>query len=253
MLEVRKLSKTYVSGSFQKQEIRALDNVSFRLEKGKTLGIMGKSGCGKTTLSRIIAGLLLPDCGEIFLNEQNILELKGRNKKEICKKIQIIFQNPTSALDPSKKIRSSLREPMIVQNLKLSKAEQMNKIEHALEITGLSGQLLDRYPHEVSGGEAQRLVICRSLLLDPEILILDEPTSMLDVSIQASVMTLLKKLQERYDLSYLLISHDLDILTWSCDQIAVMNAGKIIEYGLTEEIIHTPQTAYTKELIQAFF
>lgn len=252
MLEVKNLSKTFVRGSFRKNEVQALHGVSFYLNAGETQGIMGKSGCGKTTLSRIIAGLLLPDSGEVLLDGQSILSLKGEERKKICRKIQIVFQNPTSALDPTKRILTSLREPMVVHRMCLSKGEQMDKIAYYLKLTGVSTRLLERYPHEISGGEAQRLVICRSLLLEPQILILDEPTSMLDVSVQASVMTLLKELQEKLSISYLFITHDLDILAWLSNRIAVMKDGAFLEVGTSEQVLHTPRTKYTEEIIMAF-
>ncbi|MDY3918159.1 MAG: ABC transporter ATP-binding protein [Candidatus Limivivens sp.] len=252
MLEVQNLNKTFVSGTFHKKEVHALREVSFLLKDGETLGILGKSGCGKTTLSRIIAGLLVPDSGEVRLDGKSILPLRGKERKQVCQRIQIVFQHPTSALDPSRKIVASLREPLIVQNICPSKEEQLKKIEQLMELTGLPSQLLGRYPHEISGGEAQRLVICRSLLLNPQVLILDEPTSMLDVSIQASIMTLLRELQEKLSISYLFISHDLDLLAWLSDQIAVMKDGAFLEYGPSDQILHAPRAPYTQELIRAF-
>ena len=163
----------------------------------------------------------------------------------------MVFQHPGSALDPSKKIQYSLMEPMEIQKL-FSEEERRERIEKLLKLTGISPNLLKRYPHEISGGEAQRLVICRSLVLEPQILILDEPTSMLDVSVQASILNLLKELQKELDLSYLFISHDLDVLSWFSDDIAVMKQGEFLEIGKKDSVLLRPQKEYTKQLIQAF-
>ena len=184
-----------------------MKDVSFTVQDGKTFGIVGNSGCGKSTIANMLLSLIKPDSGTI----------------EIDGTIQIIFQHPETSLDPAKKIGYSLGE-----------------------------ELLDRYPHQISGGEAQRIMIARALSLDPKILILDEPTSMLDVSVQAQVMTLLKELQEKLGLSYLFISHDLDVVRWFCDEIVVMEEGKFVETGRTEDVIGHPKMEFTKKLVENF-
>ena len=251
MLEVKNVSKTFTSGLIRKKKIQAVKNVSFSLESGRTLGIMGNSGCGKTTLSRIILHLIEPDEGQIFINEKRVSGFGKKMEKKDHRKVQMVFQHPGSALDPSKKIQYSLMEPMEIQKL-FSEEERRERIEKLLKLTGISPNLLKRYPHEISGGEAQRLVICRSLVLEPQTLILDEPTSMLDVSVQASILNLLKELQKELDLSYLFISHDLDVLSWFSDDIAVMKQGEFLEIGKKDSVLLRPQKEYTKQLIQAF-
>ena len=172
---------------------------------------------------------------------------------DACKNgtIQIIFQHPETSLDPAKKIGYSLEEPMIIHKM-YDKAGRKKRVKELLDLVDLGEELLDRYPHQISGGEAQRIMIARALSLDPKILILDEPTSMLDVSVQAQVMTLLKELQEKLGLSYLFISHDLDVVRWFCDEIAVMEEGKFVETGRTEDVIGHPKAEFTKKLVESF-
>ena len=251
MLEVCHISKSFVSGTIRRKKIDAVKDVSFRLEDGKTLGIMGNSGCGKTTLPRIIMNLIQPDSGEIRINQKIISSAQKKISKSDRKMVQMVFQHPGGILDPSKKILYSLLEPMKIQNLYTPK-ERREKINQLLTLTGIPQRLLERYPHEVSGGEAQRLVICRSLVLEPKILVLDEPTSMLDVSVQAHIMALLKDLQREMGLTYLFISHDLDVLSWISDEIAVMKDGEFLEIGKKEDILQRPKKEYTKMLLEAF-
>ena len=170
---------------------------------------------------------------------------------EIDGTIQIIFQHPETSLDPAKKIGYSLEEPMIIHKM-YDKDGRKKRVKELLDLVDLGEELLDRYPHQISGGEAQRIMIARALSLDPKILILDEPTSMLDVSVQAQVMTLLKELQEKLGLSYLFISHDLDVVRWFCDEIAVMEEGKFVETGRTEDVIGHPKAEFTKRLVENF-
>ena len=251
MIEVRGLTKTFTSGVFRKRTVRAVTDVSFSIPRGKTLGLAGDSGCGKSTIARMLLKLTEPDSGEILLDGDTITHLTDKQFKPYRRKIQIVFQHPESSLDPSKQILYSLREPMIIHGL-YTKEERLTKIQELLHLVGVSEKLLTRYPHQISGGEAQRIMIARALTLTPEILILDEPTSMLDVSIQAQIMTLLRDLQGRLGLTYLFISHDVDVLTWFCDEIAVMSQGKIVESGPASEIVQHPQDAYTKRLIESF-
>ena len=251
MLEVKNVSKTFRGGVLQNRRTEAVKNVSFTLEPGRTLGIMGNSGCGKTTLSRMVMGLIPPDKGEVILNGMNPAALSGRERKQFCRKVQMVFQNPGTSLDPSRKIRYSLLEPMRLQRL-YTPEERLDRLRELLKLVGLSEALLDRYPHEISGGECQRLVICRSLTLEPELLVLDEPTSMLDVSVQAHILTLLKDLQKELKLSYLFISHNLDVLAWISHDLAVMRDGSFVETGSVEQVVKRPQHAYTRQLLDAF-
>ena len=251
MIEVRGLTKTFTSGVFQKRTVYAVTDVSFSIPRGKTLGLAGDSGCGKSTIARMLLKLTEPDSGEILLDGDAITHMTDKQFKPYRQKIQIVFQHPESSLDPSKQILYSLMEPMMIHNL-YTKEERLAKIQELLQLVGVSEKLLTRYPHQISGGEAQRIMIARALTLAPEILILDEPTSMLDVSIQAHIMTLLRNLQERLGLTYLFISHDVDVLAWFCDEIAVMSQGKIVEAGSASEIVRHPRDAYTKRTIDSF-
>ena len=214
---------------------KAVDIENYTIGQGDMLGLVGNNGAGKTTLFRMITGQEKPDSGTI----------------EIDGTIQIIFQHPETSLDPAKKIGYSLEEPMIIHKM-YDKAGRKKRVKELLDRVDLGEELLDRYPHQISGGEAQRIMIARALSLDPKILILDEPTSMLDVSVQAQVMTLLKELQEKLGLSYLFISHDLDVVRWFCDEIAVMEEGKFVETGRTEDVIGHPKAEFTKRLVENF-
>lgn len=249
MLEVKDLNKSFENRLFCKEKIHAVKNVSFFLGAGKTLGIAGNSGCGKSTLARMIAGLIPLDSGKILLHGEPIEKLNGR--KQRSRKIQIIFQHPESALDPSMRIRDSLLEPLRI-HMGADRHTKENKLVEIMGLVHIDEGLLNRYPHQISGGEAQRVCIGRMLMLQPEIVILDEPTSMLDVSVQAYIMNLLKNIQKKLGFSYLIISHDLEILRWICDDILIMNAGEIIERGRPEDIFDHPNHPFTKELVEAF-
>ena len=214
-------------------ENHALKNINLDLYENKITAFIGPSGCGKSTIANMLLSLIKPDSGTI----------------EIDGTIQIIFQHPETSLDPAKKIGYSLEEPMIIHRM-YDKAGRKARVRELLDLVDLGEELLDRYPHQISGGEAQRIMIARALSLDPKILILDEPTSMLDVSVQA--MTLLKELQEKLGLSYLFISHDLDVVRWFCDEIAVMEEGKFVETGRTEDVIGHSKMEFTKKLVENF-
>ena len=209
--------------------------VAFPRQDGKTCGIGGNPGGGNSTSAKMLLSLIKP----------------GSGTSEGDGTIQIIFQHPETSLDPAKKIGYSLEEPMIIHRM-YDKAGRKARVRELLDLVDLGEELLDRYPHQISGGEAQRIMIARALSLDPKILILDEPTSMLDVSVQAQVMTLLKELQEKLGLSYLFISHDLDVVRWFCDEIAVMEEGKFVETGRTEDVIGHPKMEFTKKLVENF-
>lgn len=252
MLEVEHISKTFVKGMFRREKVRAVNDVSFCLPQGKTLGIVGNSGCGKSTIARLLLSLLTPDSGTIRIDGE---EVAGRGRKVAragTRKIQIIFQHPESSLDPAKRIGYSLHEPMRIHRM-YDERGRRERVRRLIELVDLSEGLLDRFPHQISGGEAQRVMIARALTLDPKILILDEPTSMLDVSVQAQVMNLLKDLQKHLGLSYVFISHDLGVVKWLCDDIAVMRGGSFVEKGEAKKVLTEPEHEFTKELLGSCF
>ena len=252
VLELEGVCRDFTSGVFRTHTVRAVDHVSFALERGKTFGLVGNSGCGKTTLSRMITRVLRPTAGRILFEGADISSLKGESGKAYHRRVQMIFQNPEASLDPSMRVRDSLLEALAIHQIGCGREERMEQILAALAQVGLPEYLLSRYPHQISGGEGQRLVICRALLLEPEVLLLDEPTSMLDVSVQASVMNLLKELQERLELTYLYITHDIELLGWISHTIGVMQRGKLVEVGERTQIMENPTHPYTKELLYAY-
>lgn len=249
VLELEKVSRVFSSGVFRTHTIRAVDEVSFALERGKTFGLVGNSGCGKTTLSRMITQVLKPTSGRICFEGEDVAAFDRRQRKTYHRRVQVIFQNPEGSLDPSMRIQDSLLEVMAIHRLGENRQARMDRIQTALKQVGLPDYLLSRYPHQISGGEGQRLVICRALLLEPEVLLLDEPTSMLDVSVQASIMNLLRDLQQELGLTYLYITHDIELLGWISHTIGVMQNGRLVEVGSREQVMGAPVHPYTKELL----
>lgn len=217
MIELCQVSKIYKQS--RKDHFTAVDTFNLTVKSGITLGIAGNSGCGKSTLARLMAGLIKPTEGKIIYTDIQLQE------------IQIIFQHPESALNPKMTILLSLREPIRIQK-KLSLLEGEDQMKKIMGLLSLSESLLERYPHEISGGEAQRICICRALLMEPKVLILDEATSMLDVSTQASILSVLKDIRKKMDITMIMISHDLELLTHQCDEILLMAEGRLIEGGL---------------------
>ena len=252
VLELDGVCRDFTSGVFRTHTVHAVDHVTFALEKGKTFGLVGNSGCGKTTLSRMITRLLRPTAGRILFEGKDIASMAGAQGKAYHRRVQMIFQNPEASLDPAMRVRDSLLEALTIHQIGSGREERMEKVRSALAQVGLPEYLLSRYPHQISGGEGQRLVICRALLLEPEVLLLDEPTSMLDVSVQASVMNLLKELQQRLGLTYLYITHDIELLGWISHTIGVMQKGRLVEVGPREQIMEAPAHPYTKELLYAY-
>ncbi len=254
ILEIKDLNviyktKTSILGS--QKIVHAVNNVSLDIKKGEILAIAGESGCGKSTLAKAIMQLVDVQSGKIILENQNILELKKREDlKKFYQKVQIIFQNPYSSLNPKMKIGQILKEPLEI-NTKLSKAEIEKIIKDKITKVGLDKNCLKLYPHEFSGGQRQRIAIARSLILDPEFIIADEPVSALDVSIQAQIINLLKQLKEDENLTFLFISHDLSVIKYISDRIAIMYLGEIVEIGKTEEIFSDPKHPYTKALLSS--
>ena len=252
ILRLEGVCRDFTSGVFRTRTVRAVDHVSFALERGRTFGLVGNSGCGKTTLSRMITRLLRPTAGRILFEGADISGLPGGRARVYHRRVQMIFQNPEASLDPTMRVRDSLLEALTIHQIGSGREERMEKVRSALAQVGLPEYLLSRYPHQISGGEGQRLVICRALLLEPEVLLLDEPTSMLDVSVQASVMNLLKELQQRLGLTYLYITHDIELLGWISHTIGVMQKGRLVEVGPREQIMEAPAHPYTKELLYAY-
>lgn len=222
------------------------------VKPGETLGLVGESGCGKSTLARTILGLIPPSSGRVLFQGQEVLSSRGRMKKEFCGSMQIIFQHPESALNPRMKIQDSLLEPMLIQKIGMTRDEMKSKSYELLKQVGLSEEHLSRYPHELSGGQIQRVVLARVLSLSPRFLIADEPTSMLDVSVQAQVLRLLKQIQAENGIGLLFISHDIEVVKWMSDRMAVMYRGQIVESAATEELVKNPVHPYSRLLVEVF-
>ncbi|MDE0119886.1 MAG: ABC transporter ATP-binding protein [Bdellovibrionales bacterium] len=255
LLEVKNLKKHFplkknVFGTPQSW-IKAVDDVSFTVRKGETLGLVGESGCGKTTLGRVILRLLTATAGDILYHGQNIMLLSRKEMQPLRRKMQVIFQDPYASLNPRMTIGSAIMEPMIIHNLGEDKQERIKKTEQLLERVGLTGDMLHRYPHEFSGGQRQRVCIARALAVQPEFIICDESVSALDVSIQSQIINLLLDLQEEMELTYIFISHDLAVVKFISDEVCVMNKGKIIEKNTYLEIYKNPKEDYTKKLLNS--
>lgn len=229
LLSVENLKKYYYSGVFNKKEIKAVDGVDLEIKSGRTLGLVGGSGCGKTTVARTILRLVEPTDGSIVFDGRDITKLRGREMKNLGREMQIIFQNPETSLNPRMKIYDAILEPLRIHKL-CSADEENEKIHQLIEIVNLNKELLFRYPHELSGGQLQRVVIARILSLNPKFIVADEATSMLDPLVQAQILNLMKDLQEKLGISYLFISHDMDVVEWMSDEIAVMDKGKIVDW-----------------------
>lgn len=254
LLEIKNLNVTYQTkkGLIGKiQTVHAVNNVSLDIQKGEILAIAGESGCGKSTLAKAIMKLVQSDSGEILLNGENVLNLKhNKDLKKFYQKVQMIFQNPYSSLNPKMKIGEILKEPLII-NTNLKKEEITKIVEEKIKKVGLDKSALNLYPHEFSGGQRQRIAIARSLILNPEFIIADEPVSALDVSIQAQIINLLKQLKEDFNLTFLFISHDLSVIKYLSDRIAIMYLGEVVEIGRTEGIFKNPKHPYTKALLSS--
>lgn len=253
LLEVRHLKKHYsVRNSLGKTKghVQAINDISFDIFEGETYGLVGESGCGKSTTGRTILRLVEPTSGEARFNGHNIFELNKKQLKSIRKDFQMIFQDPHNSLDPKRKIGYSIEESLIINGMK-SKAERKQLVAEMLVKLGFNENDYNRFPHEFSGGQRQRIGIARSLILNPKLIICDEPVSALDVSIQAQIINLLKELQKQLTLSYLFISHDLSVVRHIADRIGVMYLGNLVEQGTTEEIFSDPLHPYTKGLLSA--
>jgi peptide/nickel transport system ATP-binding protein len=231
--------------------IRAIDGINLKIRKGTTHGIVGESGSGKTTLGRAILQLVQPTAGQFYLNGNVVVFKSIRERKRFCKSMQIIFQDPYASLNPRLTVEQILTEPMIVHGIGKSRKERMTRAMEIMEEVGLDAGFLNRYPHQFSGGQRQRICVARALTTEPEFIVCDECVSAMDVSVQAQVLNLLKSLQVSRGLTYLFISHDLSVVKFMSDQIAVMQKGRIIENGTADQIYNDPQSEYTRALIDA--
>ena len=229
---------------------RAVDGVSFDLLPGRTLGLVGESGCGKTTLGRSILRLIPATAGEVLYEGRNILTLNRSATRELRRKMQVVFQDPLGSLNPRMTIGSNVAEPLVVHRIG-TRRQRRTQVATLLERVGLSADAVQRYPHEFSGGQRQRICIARALITQPKLVILDEPTSALDVTIQARILALLNELRRDLQLSYLFISHNLAVVRNFCDEVAVMRAGRIVEQGPTKQVFADPQHDYTRALLSA--
>ena len=230
--------------------VRAVDDVSFQVEQGKTLALVGESGCGKTTTSRVILRLEEPTEGHVYLDDQDVHKLKGDDLKRFRMAIQAMFQDPWGSLNPRMRVRDIVAEPLIV-NQKISKSELNERVERLLVQVGLRPQQANLYPHEFSGGQRQRVALASALVADPKLIVLDEPISALDVSVQAQVMNLLKDIQEQRSVGYLLVAHNLATVRYLAHEVAVMYLGQIVELAPTEEVYENPLHPYTRALFSA--
>lgn len=253
-LQVNHLKVYYpVRGGFFRKvigHVKAVDDISFALQKGETYGLVGESGCGKTTTGRTIIGLVKATAGEILFDGKDLTKLSRREFAQHRKDIQMIFQDPYSSLNPRKRVLDIVAEPL--RNFeKLSPQEEKRKVQAFIEKVGLHPESIDKYPHEFSGGQRQRIGIARALTLNPKLIIADEPVSALDVSVQAQVLNFMKDIQKEFQLTYLFISHDLGIIRHMCDRIGIMYRGQFVEEGTKDEIFHDPQHIYTKRLLSS--
>ena len=250
LLEVKNLKKYYPvrTGFIKKTELKAVDDVSFFIRKGETLGIVGESGCGKTTLGRAVLRLEEPTSGDIIYEGESII---GKNMKEYRKKMQIVFQDPYASLDPRKTVSDIIGEAMDLQKLCKTKEERKEKILELMKLVGLNAEFYNRFPHEFSGGQRQRIGIARALAVNPGFIICDEPVSALDVSIQAQIINMLEELQETRKLTYLFIAHDLAIVKHISTRIGVMYLGHMVELAESAELYRNPIHPYTEMLLSA--
>ncbi len=253
VLEVRSLAKSFwlKQGLFGKREFKAVQNVNFQLKRGHTLGVVGESGSGKTTMGLTLLRLHEPTSGEVIYDGQNLLTLTERERQLMRRRIQIVFQNPYASLNPRFTIGQTLVEPMTIHGIGADLTEREMRARRVLEKVGLDGRAFGKYPHEFSGGQRQRVAIARCLTLEPEVLVLDEAVSALDVSVQAQVLNLLKDLQDELGLAYVFISHDLAVVRFISDEVLVMKDGVVVEQASALQILAAPREEYTKRLLAA--
>jgi len=247
LIEVKDLYKYFPIGG---EQVKAVDNVSFTIRKGETVGLVGESGCGKTTIGRIILRLIPPTSGKVIFEDRDLFRLTKGELKQARRRMGIVFQDPYSSLNPRMNIQSIVGEPLQIHT-KLRALKLQEKVAELLAQVGLEENALRRYPHEFSGGQRQRIAMARALALEPVLLVLDEPTSALDVSVQAQVLNLIVDLQNKLDLTYLFISHDLILVQYIANRIMVMYLGRVVESGPAQEVFNHPRHPYTRALISA--
>lgn len=229
--------------------VRAVDGVSIGIKRGETFGVVGESGCGKTTLSRTMLRLVEPTKGKIIFEGTDISKLRGRKLWPYRKRMQMVFQDPYASLDPRQTVGSALMEPLNIHHMGVSAADRRRTVEKMIEVVGLNPDHLARFPHEFSGGQRQRIAVARALTVSPEFLVLDEPTSSLDVSVQAQILNLLKQLQSEFHLTYMFVSHNLAVVRQICHRTAVMYLGRVVEIAPTDALFRNPKHPYTKALL----
>ena len=254
LLEVKHLSKQFVSGGGPFRPARsmhAVNDVSFSVETGRVVGVVGESGCGKSTLARLVLRLIEPSSGDVRFEDLDLLAQKPKPMRALRARMQMVFQDPYSAIDPRYTIHDAVTEPFQVQGFRLTASEADDKTEELLSMVGLSDQLANSYPHQLSGGQKQRVGIARALALNPALLVLDEPTASLDVSVQAQIISLLEKLRDELNLTYIFISHDLSLVKYFCDEVLVMYLGRVVEaLPDTDAAARHP---YTRALLDSTF
>lgn len=244
LLEVRHLTKSYEHGAL------AVNDVSFTIERGETLGLVGESGSGKSTIARMVMGLIEPTSGDVLFDNQLLTGIPARRLRQLRRRLQIVFQDPYAALNPRMCVRDVVSEPLIIHRA-CPRSELRAKISELLRAVGLDDSAVSRYPHEFSGGQRQRINIARALALRPELIVLDEPLSALDVSVAAQIANLLRDLQREFSLTYLFISHSMPMVRYLSTRIAVLHHGRMVEYGSAAHICAAPREPYTQTLIAA--
>ena len=247
LLDVKGLTKFFHT---PRGVLHAVDDVSFQIERGKTLGLVGESGCGKSTCGRSILRLIEPTSGEVDFEGRDIAKLSGNEMRKLRKEMQIIFQDPFSSINPRKTIAQTIAQPLMLHKI-CSKSEVSDRVLEIMDTVGLAPRLMNTYPHELDGGRRQRIGIARALAMDPKFIVCDEPVSALDVSIQAQILNLMKELQEKNGLTFLFITHDLSVVNHFSDDIAVMYLGRLIEKAPADELFANPTHPYTKALLSA--
>ena len=248
LLEVKNLKKYFNTPN---GVLHAVDDVSFKLERGKTLGVVGESGCGKSTTGRAILRLHEPTSGEVIFEGKDITKVSSQEMRHLRSQMQIIFQDPFASLNPRKTVSEIIGEPLRLYKVHKNKKEQEDHVLELMELVGLSDRLVNTYPHELDGGRRQRIGIARALAMKPKFIVCDEPVSALDVSIQAQILNLLKKLQRELGLTYIFITHDLSVVNYFSDEIMVMYLGKVVEHTTSEQLFAHPTHPYTKALLSA--
>jgi oligopeptide transport system ATP-binding protein len=248
LLEIKDLKKYFRVG---RKDLKAVDGISLEINKGETFGLVGESGCGKSTAGRVLVRLYEPSGGEVLFEGKNIHEAKGNEGKALNRKMQMVFQDPQASLNPRMVVGDIIAEGIDIHGLAEGKKERLDRVHELLETVGLSREHAHRYPHEFSGGQRQRIGVARALAVDPDFIVADEPVSALDVSIQAQVINLMKKLQRERNLTYLFISHDLSVVKYISDRVGVMYLGAMVEMAPSEELYSNPLHPYTQALLSA--